>query len=129
MALFTIQEFADYIEQTVFDARVTLLRDLVTGLIADAVGDTWDENTASVTAKAVAMDAVARAYSNPLHLESQTRAIDDYTTTDRWSASSVGLFLTDDELATINGLYGTSKTAFTIRPQYEAPSSPIESWA
>lgn len=129
MALFTIQEFADYLEQTVNDARVTLLRDLATGLIGDAVGDTWDESTASVTVKAIAISAVARAYSNPLHLESQTRAIDDYSTTDRWSAESAGLFLTADEREALSALYGTSAAAFTIRPFSEPPASPLESWA
>jgi hypothetical protein len=129
VALYTIQEFADYLESDVNDARATLLRDLVTGLIAEVAGATWVLDDASTTVKAIALAAAGRAYVNPQGLESQTRAIDDYSTTDRWSADSVGLFLTDSEVNAITGLYGTSAGAFTIRPYYEPPTSSLESWA
>jgi hypothetical protein len=129
VALYELTEFASYVQSDVDTATATLLRDLVTGLIAEAAGDTWDVDAAPVGVKAIALASAGRAYVNPQGLQSQTRAIDDYSTTDRWTAESAGVFLTADELATVTGLYGTSVAAFTITPYYAPPSSSLESWA
>ena len=128
MALYTIEEFASYVQSDVDTYTATLLRDLVTGLIAGVVGDSFDPDAGTVTQKAVALEAARRAYQNPNGITSTTVSIDDYSRTDRWElarlAARLGVFITEDEKADLRG-----GAAFTITPYYEPPATTIDSWA
>lgn len=131
MALYTIDEFASKVQSDVDTATAVLLRDLVTGLISETVGDSFDVDSAPVTVKAIALTAASRDYTNPSGYTSTTVAIDDYSTTNRRDGVGANLYLTDEELAMLQALYPTtaSTRSFTISPFYEPPTSPIESWA
>ena len=108
MALYTLEEFASYVQSDVDTYTATLLRDLVTGLIDAVVGDTFDPDAGTVTQKAVALEAARRAYQNPNGTTSTTVSIDDYSRTDRWEmarlADRLGVFLTAAERADLRGL-------------------------
>jgi hypothetical protein len=124
--LYTIEEFASYVQSDVDTATATLLRDLTEGVIGDVAGDTWDASTASVTIKALGLTVAARAYVNPQGWSSMT--IDDFT--GRRDDAGMGVYLTAEEAAAIGGAYtGSTTAAFTIRPFYDPPESPVESWA
>lgn len=78
-----------------------------------------EEWTASVTdppkewVRNIAWNVAVRAGGNPKGLTSQTRSWDDVTRTERWeSAARVGVYLTDDELALLQGA-GASGTGAT----------------
>lgn len=107
MALYTLEEFASKVQSDVDTATATLLQELVTGLIADFVGSTFDPDAAPATVKAIALSAAARDYTNPNGITSTTRAIDDFNRTDRYEGNSGSLYLTDEERAMLLRLYGT----------------------
>lgn len=107
MALFTLEEFASYVQSDVDTATATLLRDLVTGLILDRTGVDYTVTAATSTAKTVGLEAAARAYRNPEGTTSISEAIDDYSVTNRWeipASAEVGLYLTAGEIARLRGL-------------------------
>jgi hypothetical protein len=128
VALYTIEEFASYVQSDVDTATSVLFRTLITGLIEELTGVDYATTTATSTAKAIGLESAARAYRNPSGLSSTTVAIDDYSRTDRWEqaqlAARLGLYLTAAEKADLQG-----GAAFTIRPYYEPPTSDLESWA
>jgi hypothetical protein len=108
VALYTLEEFASYVQSDVDTYTATLLRDLVTGLIDAAVGISFDPDAGTTAQKAVALEAAARSYRNPNGISSVTVAIDDYSRTDRWEsaalAARVGVYLTAAERAELRGL-------------------------
>ncbi len=92
MAIYTLSEFASYVQQDVDTATATLLQTLTDGVIAGRVTVTVP---ASAEVKALALEVAARAYRNPNRLNMET--IDDYT----WrvdNAGDAGVFLTEDEV-------------------------------
>lgn len=101
--LYRDDEFSVYVQSTVDVATSALLRDLATGLIEAVNGLNYGAG-APVTpvVKAIALEVAARAYRNPDGVQSRTRAIDDYSTTDRWDAVALGVFLTDSEIARLS---------------------------
>jgi hypothetical protein len=106
VALYTLEEFASYVQSDVDTATADLLRELVTGLIEAVDGHDYQTDVPSAAAKAVGLQAAARAYRNPGGISSQSEAIDDYSVTNRWEsqAAEMGLFLTDSELARLRGV-------------------------
>ncbi len=92
MAIYTLSEFASYVQADVDTATATLLQTLTDGVIAGRVTVTVP---ASAEVKALALEVAARAYRNPNRLNMET--IDDYT----WrvdNAGDAGVFLTEDEV-------------------------------
>jgi hypothetical protein len=108
VAIYTLEEFASYVQSDVDTATASLLRDLVTGLIELALGDDFNENAATAAQKAVGLESASRAYRNPTGITSTTESIDDYSVTNRWelaaTAARLGVFLGDSELASLRGL-------------------------
>lgn len=124
MALYTLDEFASYVQSDVDTATGLLLRDLVTGLV-DSLGSS-DPYPAAV--KAVGLEAAARAYRNPSGLTSET--IDDYT--GRREAAA-GVYLTSEEVAAVTATLPATVTtsgAFSISPYGEPgySSRPLNWW-
>ena len=79
--------------------------ELITTLTNGIIEDSWLEPTTPIPARvtALAYTVAARALTNPRGLSSWTLSWDDVTRTERASeAQRVGVFLTEDELATLN---------------------------
>lgn len=96
----TGSELAAYLGVEATDQH-NLVVDLTNALIEDA----WEDPETPVPprVKALAYAVAARAVSNPRGLSSWTLSWDDVTRTERsHEAARVGVFLTDDELATLN---------------------------
>lgn len=106
MALYTLEEFASYVQSDVDTATATLLRALVTGLIEAIDGNDYTTDTPTAAAKAIGLEAAGRAYRNPNGSTSRSEAIDDYSVTDRWEtqAAELGVFLTFAEMARLRGV-------------------------
>lgn len=84
----------------------------------DLVTEEWTANISDPPqqwVRNIAWNVAVRAGANPKGLTSQTRSWDDVTRTERWeSAAKVGVYLTDDELATLQGV--STSTAGTASP-------------
>jgi hypothetical protein len=106
VAIYSLEEFASYVQSDVDTATASLLRDLVTGLIQAVDGNNYSATSPSATVKAVALEAAARSYRNPGGITSRSESIDDYSVTDRWedTAKELGVFLTDREIARLRGV-------------------------
>lgn len=96
MALYTLTEFASYVQSDVDTATALLLRDLVTGLIEAVDGNDYTTAAPSAAAKAVALEAAARGYLNPQGYTSET--IGEYTYRREGEAAERGIFLTAAEV-------------------------------
>lgn len=98
---------------------------IVNGVITDAWANPVDPIPYWV--KAIALEAGARAARNPKGLQSWTRAVDDASRTERYSeaAARTGVYLTDDELARLQGRrrrrarYGTIRTGIGYLPHVQ----------
>lgn len=107
----TLGDLAAYLDPAaVSGARAELIVDLTNGLIAERW--TTPSDPAPTSVRVLALNVAARAWRNkPGHgpLESITRSIDDASRTERYAipvgdGSGADVFLTDAELATLNGL-------------------------
>lgn len=116
MAIYTLAEFASYLQSDVDTATATLLLDLVTGLIEEVDGNDYSTATPTSTVKAIALEAAARAYRNADGTSSVSEAIDDYSVTRRWegAAAMLGLFLTSTEIARLRGLARTRSVVLQL---------------
>lgn len=105
MEIITDVELATYLERDV-SAGLTLVVDLTNSLITDH----WQNPVSSpspapASVRALALTVAARAAANPKGLTSWTRSWDDLTRTERAEAGQrIGLYLTDAELAELNGM-------------------------
>lgn len=123
VAIATLEEFASAIQQDVDTATSQLLLlDLAQGLITEVIGehDPWP-----VTAKAIALAAAARAYTNPTGAKSTTNTAGPFTKTEVREAGAMGVFLTDAELDRLNKWFSRgSKRIGTIRLGSGYPAMP-----
>lgn len=103
---------------------VALGADVTPGLtqIADRTNELIEEKWLSPTepapasVKIIAFNAAMRVASNPKGLTSWTRSWDDITRTERIEgARRLGLYLTDEELAELNGTSPRARVARSIR--------------
>jgi hypothetical protein len=119
VTLFYEDELAAYLQiSSVNSDTYVLLSELVEAEIVSETGS-LDDLTAdqTATARAVALEAVARAYRNPGGLTS--RAIDDYRETR--DASTVGLYLTSAERARLRRMLdddSASTGSVVLRPTW-----------
>jgi hypothetical protein len=117
--LFTNDELASYPGvEGVPEATIELLRDLaearIYGLIPQGIAD------ASVVAKGIALEVVARAYRNPGGYSSET--VDDYTYRRDAATRAAGVYLTADERADL----------LSLNPETPSPrvrSARLRSWS
>jgi hypothetical protein len=117
MALFTDAEFAAYLQQSLADldaAAVTLLHDLTAGLVGEVTGVDYTDPAVvpGVQARAVGLEAAARAYRNPQGVAAETVGGETYRYDDD---GELGVYLTRDERERLRGLPASG--AFTIRAQ------------
>lgn len=130
MDIVTDAEVAAYLETTV-TAGLTL----VVGLTNDLITEAWDpaqvSDPAPARVKALALNVAARAVANPKGLTSWTRAWDDITRTERMEGGDhrTGVYLTDDEVAELNGIDPTTYETGTIStPTREYVCPPDDGW-
>lgn len=101
--LFTTDDFAAYLQvDSVNEATVLLLADLVEGLIVGEIGAVADPAPSGVLA--VALEATARAYRNPDGITSE--AVDDYRVTR--DAAALGVYLTGAEIGRLHVAVGST---------------------
>lgn len=82
------------------------IADRTNSLITEAWATPVDPSPAWVVN--IAYDVALRAGANPKGLTSQTRSWDDVTRTERWEAAArVGVYLTDEEYALLQGQVAT----------------------
>lgn len=118
MALFTADELAAYPgTEGISDATAELLQDLAEGLIYDLVPQGTAD--ASMQAKGIALEVVARAYRNPGGYSSET--VDDYTYRRDAATRSAGVYLTPEERALLSAL--------TATPRRRVRSVRLSSWS
>ncbi len=115
MDIITDQELASYL-QTEVTAALTLIATKTNELVTEVWTADPKPATAPVRVWTVAMAVAARAASNPKGLTSWTRSWDDVAKTERveGGARRFGLFLTDEELAELNGDIGAHGSVGTI---------------
>jgi hypothetical protein len=120
IAFITAEELASLLETTV-TAGLTLIVDLVNETVEEA----WQNPTEQIPArvKAVALTVGARAAANPKGLTSWTRSWDDVSRTERMEGGSrrLGVYLTDDELAELNGAPDKPTNVGSIRLRIATP--------
>lgn len=90
----------------------------IADLVNDLIFDEWLEPVEPVPARvrAIALNVAIRAAANPKGLTSWTRSWDDITRTERVEgARRMGIYLTDDELAELNGAQTTSRVVKSVR--------------
>lgn len=111
--IITPAQLAPYLQTEVTDA-LTLIAEKTNELVTEA----WLDPVEPVPARvwSVAINVAARAASNPKGLTSWTRSWDDISRTERVEGGDrrFGLFLTDDELAELNGDQAPSGGVGTI---------------
>lgn len=118
MALFTADELAAYPGTEGISAETAeLLQDLAEGLIYDLVPAATAD--ASMQAKGIALEVVARAYRNPGGYSSET--VDDYTYRRDAATRSAGVYLTPEERALLSAL--------TATPRRRVRSVRLSSWS
>lgn len=111
----TATELASYLSVDVTPA-LTLVVELTNGVITEA----WDEDNVvdpvPARVRALAFDVAARAAANPKNLTSWTLSWDDINRTERVEGQSrrFGVYLTDEEIAVLNGDPGTPGSVGTI---------------
>jgi hypothetical protein len=100
--LFTDEELASYpgVEGTPTPATVELLRDIAEAKIYRVIPEDQAINNAEV--KGIALEVVARALRNTNGYSSET--VDDYTYRRASGTGAAGVYLTDDERATLAGI-------------------------
>lgn len=109
----TGSELASYLDKPESNA-LTRIANLVNGLIDDEWANPVDPVPARVLT--VAWNVATRAGANPKGLSSFTKSWDDITNTERWEqASAAGVFLTDDELAKLNGAVVVTRRVKSVR--------------
>lgn len=84
----------------------------------ELVDEKWAEPVDPVPAsiKIIAFNAAMRVATNPKGLTSWTRSWDDITRTERIEgARRLGLYLSDEELAELNGTAATTRVVKSIR--------------
>lgn len=107
--LFELTELAALVQTEVDDTTGTLLRTLVTGLIAGEIPSyDLDAEPVAPVVKAVALAAAARAYTNPQGLASET--VGSYSYSRGSDNRNGGVYLTQDERALLR------RVAFPNRP-------------
>lgn len=89
MALYTLEEFASYVQSDVDTATALLLRDLATGAIGAATGLVVDDTNSEL--KRIALQAASRAYRNPGGLRQETIGSESYTYAAETVANEVAL--------------------------------------
>ncbi len=90
----------------------------IADLVNDLVFDEWLTPVEPIPARvrSIALNVAIRAAANPKGLTSWTRSWDDITRTERVEgARRMGIYLTDDELAELNGVLAGSKVVKSIR--------------
>lgn len=112
MDIITTADLASYLRDADLDATAAgLYVELANGLVTDITGDLSAPFPAR--ARAVALEAAARAYRNPEGATSET--IDDYTFRRDGATSSGGVYLTPSEMALLRGLAGGGSAVRSVR--------------
>lgn len=105
--MFTLEELASYLQvDTVQAGTGALLHDLTEAVVVDAVGFA---EVSHPRVKPIALEVAARAYRNANGYQSET--VDDYTYRRASGTGAAGVYLTDDERATLIGI----KTGYSSR--------------
>lgn len=105
-------------------AALANLADLTNELVHEewaAKPDPFPTDVSDIPARVrtVAFNAALRVAANPKGLTSWTRSWDDITRTERIEgARRLGLYLSDDELAMLNGTSPTTRVVKSIRMTY-----------
>lgn len=103
VAIATLEEFASALQSDVDVATSQLLLlDLAQGLITEVIGE---HNPWPVTAKAIALAAAARAYTNPTGAKSTTNTAGPFTKTEVRESGEMGVFLTGNEIARLTAWF------------------------
>lgn len=116
----TAADIATHLGIEVTDA-LTKLAQLTNELVDEAWIDKPDPMPVDpadlpVRVRIVAFNAAVRVAANPKGLTSWTRSWDDITRTERVEgARRLGLYLSDDELATLNGTAARARVVKSIR--------------
>lgn len=87
-------------------------------LVNDLVFDEWLDPVTPTPARVrtIALNVAIRAAANPKGLTSWTRSWDDITRTERVEgARRMGIYLSDEELAELNGVQSGTKIVKSIR--------------
>lgn len=109
----TADELAEALGTTV-TAALTALAARTNELVDEKWADPVDPIPASI--KIIAFNAAMRVATNPKGLTSWTRSWDDITRTERIEgARRLGLYLSDEELAELNGTSPTTRVVKSIR--------------
>lgn len=109
----TADELATHLGTAVTDALAALA-----SRTNELIDEKWANPTIPVPAsvKIIAFNAAMRVASNPKGLTSWTRSWDDITRTERIEgARRLGLYLSDEELAELNGTPIRARVARSIR--------------
>lgn len=108
MAVTTAAELASWLRDASLETDPSLVQ--IVGLVNDLIDEEWADpvDPVPVRIKLLALGVAARAWTrNPstTHVESETRTLDDASRTVRYrtSTSNDSVFLTDAELAILNG--------------------------
>jgi pyruvoyl-dependent arginine decarboxylase (PvlArgDC) len=96
--LFTLTDLASYLPETAENIpRATLLQSLTVGLIYETIPQ--DVADASIQAQAIGLEVAARAYRNADGYAQER--VDDYSYQRPADTQAAGVYLTEDERATL----------------------------
>lgn len=129
--IITEANLASYLQRKITTGKAQYVVDLANRLVTEDIGDlangTADADTGKIPVPArvetITLEVAARAFRNPAGVTSETRAIDDWSRTQRWEAAAAkaGVFLTDDEGDELRELAGTRPTRKTRSIQLRVP--------